>query len=86
MARFPDGLVFIYKVSDTKANDGKCYADASVESRELVLCKNCKYYEEEPYGDVMMCYRGMGWPDQNDYCSNGERRDDSEADRCGRAE
>ena len=42
---------------------------------ELVRCKDCKYYDNEPYGDVVMCYRGLGWTDDDDYCSFGERRD-----------
>lgn len=40
MARFPDGWVFIPKVSGPKVQDGKCYVDVSVEKRELVMCRN----------------------------------------------
>ena len=67
MARMPDGYVL------TVESDGKEWR--LKEARELVMCKNCKHYDEEPGGDVRMCYCGMGWPDPNDYCSNGERRE-----------
>ena len=41
----------------------------------VVRCRNCKYYDAEPGGDVMMCYEGLGWTQPDDYCSNGERRE-----------
>ena len=74
MARMPDGFVFITKLSGPKVKDCKCYADVSIDERELVMCKNCKHYEEEPEGDVMMCYCGLGYTKPSDYCSRGERR------------
>lgn len=66
MARMPDGYVL------TVESDGKEWR--LKESRELVMCKNCKFYGEEPEGDVMMCYCGLGYTRPNDYCSKGERR------------
>lgn len=49
----------------------------AVDAVPVVRCKDCKHYDEAPSGDAMMCYRGDGmrWPDPNDYCSKGERRD-----------
>ena len=41
----------------------------------VVRCAYCKHYEEEPEGDVMMCYRGLGYTRPSDYCSRGERRE-----------
>ena len=38
-------------------------------------CKDCAWYDPEPYGDVLMCYRGLGYTRPEDYCSRGERRD-----------
>ena len=68
MARMPDGWVIV-------AESNELGVEVRLkEYRELVMCKNCKHYDEEPGGDVMMCYRGMGWPDPNDYCSMGERK------------
>jgi hypothetical protein len=63
----PDGYVL------TVESDGK--ESRLKEVRELVMCKNCKHYEEEPDGDVMMCYCGLGYTKPNDYCSRGKRRD-----------
>lgn len=47
MARMPDGFVIIMNVSSPKMKDGKCYADVSVEERELVMCRNCKHWERD---------------------------------------
>lgn len=47
---------------------------------EVVRCRDCKYYEPEPYGDVMMCYCGLGWTKPDDYCSKGERKDNDATD------
>lgn len=69
MARMPDGFIIIAE-SDKKGTKVRLK-----KSRELVLCKNCKHYEEEPEGDVMMCYCGLGYTRPNDYCSRGERRE-----------
>lgn len=73
MTRFPAGWVFIPKVSGPKMEDGKLVETVSVDERELVMCRNCKHYGHEPYGDVMMCYRGLGWTAPDDYCSKGGR-------------
>lgn len=75
MARMPDGFVFIIKVSRPKVKDGKAFADVSIDKRELVMCKNCEFYGEEPYGTLKECYRGLGWTEPIDYCSRGKRRD-----------
>lgn len=42
---------------------------------EVIRCKNCAYYGPEPYGDVLMCYRGLGYTGKDDFCSLAERRD-----------
>ena len=47
----------------------------AVDAVPVVRCAYCKHYEEEPYGDVMMCYRGLGYTRPSDYCSRGERRE-----------
>ena len=67
MARMPDGYVL------TVESDGKEWR--LKEARELVMCKNCGFYGEEPYGTLKECYRGCGWTEPNDYCSRGKRRD-----------
>ena len=42
---------------------------------EMVRCKDCKYYAD--YGRVWDCqkYEGMNFPDESDFCSYGERKD-----------
>ncbi len=52
----------------------------AVDAAPVVFCKDCKYYDSEPGGDIMMCYNGLGWTEQNDFCSKGERRDEDAAD------
>ena len=69
MPRMPDGWVIT-------AESNKKGTETRLKSyRELVMCKNCKHYEDEPDGDVMMCYCGLGYTRPNDYCSRGERRE-----------
>ena len=46
----------------------------TVDAVPVVRCKDCTYYDSEPGGDIMMCYNGLGWTEQNDFCSKGERR------------
>jgi hypothetical protein len=67
MARMPDGYVLIVE------SDGKEWR--LKKSRELVMCKNCEFYGEEPIGTLMECYRGCGWTEPNDYCSRAKRRE-----------
>ena len=48
----------------------------AVDAVSVVRCKDCTYYDSEPGGDIMMCYNGLGWTEQNDFCSKGERREE----------
>ncbi len=74
MARMPDGFVFITNVSGPKVKDGQAYADVSVEERELVMCKNCRYADyPDSANPVCTVYYGAGGPDF--YCAGGKRRD-----------
>ena len=50
-----------------------------VDAVEVIRCKDCKYYKQNPWSkeEHMIC---MGWcdwifPDPDDFCSNGERRE-----------
>ena len=46
---------------------------------EVVRCKDCKYYEQDPYNPEpdMMCRHWCDWlpTDPDDYCSYGERKE-----------
>lgn len=77
MARFPDGWVFIPTVSGPKVKDGKCYADVSVEERELVMCRNCKHWERdwETVGDKRFCPLIDYFSEPEFFCADGKRRD-----------
>ena len=46
-----------------------------VNTEEVVRCKDCKHYAD--YGRVWDCqkYEGMNFPDEDDFCSYGERKD-----------
>ena len=59
-------------------NNGLVMAQAIVLKRdivEVVRCKDCKYYAD--YGRVWDCkkYEGMNFPNEDDFCSYGERKD-----------
>ena len=88
MARMPDGWV-ITTESNKKGTEMRLKS-----SRELVMCKNCKYYEvKDLWGnfggvsvlaasDVPTCHK---WSDgcmtePDGYCFMGERRDDDGSD------
>lgn len=73
MARMPDGWVIVAE-SDELGVEVRLR-----ETRELVMCKNCKFWEEQPsdgkLGGFGICSNlGGGW-DGNEFCSDGERRD-----------
>lgn len=44
----------------------------------VVRCKDCDYYHPEPYGDVPMCYRGLGYMGEDDFCSLAIRKEDEQ--------
>ena len=48
----------------------------AVDAVPVVRCRDCINYGNEPFGDVKMCYRGLGYVKPSDYCSNGERREE----------
>lgn len=39
----------------------------------VVHCRDCGNYSEEPFGDVKMCYKGLGYTHETDFCSFGMR-------------
>ena len=47
----------------------------TVDAVEVVRCKDCKHYGD--YGRVWDCnkYGGMHFPNEDDFCSYGERRE-----------
>ena len=49
---------------------------------EVVRCKDCKYYKQNPYSpdEYMMCMCWCDWlpTDPDDFCSYGERDGESE--------
>ena len=76
MARFPDGWVFIPKVSDLKSEDGKLVATVSVDEHDLVMCRNC----ERRWTSLCRMYVGNQETDDEWFCADGERRDECEMD------
>ena len=77
MARMPDGFVFITKVSGPKVKDGKAFVDVSIDERELVMCKNCKWWDKDQTTDGVKGFcPNTGCCEQPDfYCADGERRE-----------
>ena len=51
------------------------WLNKTVEAVEVVRCKDCKHYAN--YGRVCDCkkYEGMNLPNEDDFCSYGERKD-----------
>lgn len=49
---------------------------------EVVRCKDCRHYKQNPYSpdEDMMCMYWCDWlpTDPDDFCSCGERKDESE--------
>ena len=44
---------------------------------EIIRCKDCKWSIMDKVNGVLSCWTGRG-VDDNDYCSNGERREDAD--------
>ena len=76
MARFPDGWVFIPRVSAPELQDGNLVSTVSVDERELVMCRNC----ERRWTSLCRMYVGNQETDDEWFCADGERRDE-----CGEA-
>ena len=57
------------------AYPGDLAGEPTVDAVEVVRCKDCKHYCD--YGRVWDCrkYEGMHLPNDNDFCSYGERRE-----------
>ena len=62
MARMPDGWVVTTEADGLEVR--------LKESRELVMCKSCKYHTEGG-----LCTRIDIYTGKNHYCASGERRD-----------
>ena len=80
MARFPDGWVFIPKVSDPEFQNGNLVLTVSVDERELVMCRNCKHWEMdwETVGDKHFCPLIDYFSGPEFFCADGERRDEAD--------
>ena len=81
-ASYLDHIV-IHEVTDTiisKRKDGVEIYAVDVHKRPLVICKDCKYWQESQYyPQVMVCTYVIGATftrQHDDYCSRGERKDD----------
>jgi hypothetical protein len=68
MAELPAGWIFIPKMKDA--------VTITVEKRELVVCKDCKYSEKmcKPWDDIV-CTRNRATHCPDWFCADGERRD-----------
>lgn len=74
MASLPDGMIFSY------ATDIKGTA-ISIHQRELVMCRNCKYYWDSKITSHQT--PGCKWrvdetPAPTDFCSHGKKADRSD--------
>lgn len=55
-------------------DDAYNIVDTISKAREIVFCKDCKYWEYEEDG-VGFCIRTEDWNwDSDDFCSRGERK------------
>lgn len=47
-----------------------------VDGMKVVRCKHCKYYHEMEEGFFdCICSFGLDFPQENDFCSYGEKKD-----------
>ena len=57
----------------------KAVEDMMVDGLEIVRCKDCAFYKQNPYSpyEDMMCMCWCDWlpTDPNDFCSYGERKE-----------
>ena len=74
MARFPDGLIFIPKFKDMTTTKEPGELVITVEQRELVCCKNCKYWNADDYDCNIKVGHFTATPDF--FCADGERKED----------
>lgn len=50
----------------------------TVDAVPVVRCRECVHFDPENYGGVSCAETGaMIWPNEDDYCSRGQRRDQS---------
>lgn len=57
------------------------YIAPNVDAVPVVRCRDCKYYEPEDWGGITCkADGGMTYPDEDGFCSQGERRE-SDTDR-----
>lgn len=53
----------------------------AVDAVEVVRCRECKHYKQIPWGEDVMCQLWVDWlpTDPDDFCSQGERRENEQA-------
>lgn len=76
MARIPDGWVFIPQVGEIQKDEyGGLFVPCNVEQKELVMCKNCKWWDKNQTTDGVKGFcPNTGCCEQPDfYCADGER-------------
>lgn len=72
-----DGMLFV-PFRDMKKSVNKA---PTVDAVPVVRCRDCKYYDPEDWGGITCkADGGMTDPDEDSFCSLGERRE-SNADR-----
>lgn len=81
MARFPDGYIMIIKPTETKLENGNVMVNISVDEKELVMCKHCKFCKTEYVNYFGMCMCDGEFRDADDYCSWGERKESEHEDQ-----
>lgn len=80
MTQIPDGWIFIPHMKPN-FKDNQAIVDITVDRRELIMCRNCKYWDEErhecenfdivdPSFDIITWKTAPDW-----YCADGERQD-----------
>ena len=67
MAKLPSGFIYRFKSKDGVTVD--------IAEKELVLCPDCKYHEDEEPGMVYCPEIVGGWVSNDFYCAAGERKE-----------
>lgn len=72
MARMPDGFVFLIDADGPIIEGGKAVVNIGLDKKELVMCKNCKYWQRRNLNynvcDIIDRHTEANW-----YCASGEK-------------
>lgn len=76
MASLFDGIGGVPLIWEQLNGKGSCLWASEIEEFPVVRCRDCEYIYTDGDGHLACVKSGL-YPDENDYCSRGQRRDQS---------